>query len=139
MTLTGQLSLIGLLSALMIRGNGAVARFLFNFFPGSCSYKHTSHKDPACMRFTATFSEEDMPTYTQCESWGGGGGGLNAWFNCNGFGYTNVVKTHSKSLYGGACITSNPMGVLLGKQGGAEEQYPIPGCSYGNKVLLWVK
>jgi hypothetical protein len=109
------------------------------FFPGSCGYKHISHNDPQCMRFASVYSDAAIPEYTQCESWGGSGGGLNAWYKCNGDGYTNVVKTHSNAIYGGACMTSNPSGVNLGNKGGGQEVYPVSGCTYANKVLVWVR
>ena len=109
------------------------------FFPGSCNYKHYSNNDPQCMRFAPAFSDAALPEYTQCEDWKGSGGGLNAWYKCNGDSYTNVVKTHSNALYGGACITSNPSGVNLGNKGGGQEVYPVSGCTYGNKVLVWVR
>jgi len=109
------------------------------FFPGSCIYKHISNNDPQCMRFAPVFDDAAVPGYTQCEDWKGSGGGLNAWYKCNGDGYTNVVKTHSNFIYGGACITSNPSGVNLGDKGGGQEVYPISGCTYGNKVLVWVR
>jgi hypothetical protein len=110
------------------------------FFPGSCVYKHISHNDPQCMRFAPSYKEDEFPSYNQCEVWGGSGGGLNAWYGCGPPGvYTNVVKTHSDFFYGGACMTSNPSGAELGNKGGGQEVYPVSGCTYGNKVSVWVR
>ena len=72
------------------------------FFPGGCTYSHTTFDlNPAlpstydCGRYSPTYSASstnDDADWIQCRNWGGDGGGLNAWWGCNGYSdYTNVT------------------------------------------------
>jgi hypothetical protein len=110
------------------------------FFPASCTYVHSSDSTSECMRYSYTFDPSNSPSYIQCTYWGGNGGGLDAWYGCNGNGgYTNVVKTHSDMGRGMAGIVDNYLGNPMGAAGGTMQSGTPPGCGYGNKVLMWVR
>ncbi|GAB5387565.1 MAG: hypothetical protein Alpg2KO_05330 [Alphaproteobacteria bacterium] len=115
------------------------------FFPNQCRYRHescgnnfgnsgASHVDcqptnaDACMRYTDTYTASSSPTYTQCNDWGGHGAGLNAWYQCNDNGYTNVAITHRGYAENGG-ITTNASGVDSGG----------PSTTHGNTSFMWVR
>jgi len=121
------------LAALKSQSNSAVGyRVTSNnisnryFAPSSCAYSHTDNSDTDCRRYTATYSTS--PTYTQCTDWGGGSGGLDSWYSCNGGGYTNVFNTH-RTYSVTAGITTNSSGSSTGSSS----------TQYGNDVLMWVR
>ena len=100
------------------------------FFASDCTYLHDAHGDTKCRRYTYTWDADANVDYIQCVNWGGGAGGLDAWYGCNGINeYTTVVKTHSHVSHEVAEITSN----FLGKQMGGSHS------KYGNKQLMWVR
>jgi hypothetical protein len=51
------------------------------FHPASCVYEHkpTSGQEQPCMRYRSELNGRT----TQCGNWGGAGGGINCWYNCN--------------------------------------------------------
>ena len=81
------------------------------------------------MQFATLLS--NTPSYIQCGNWGGGGGGINCWYNCRGASdYTNTIVTHRSNGYAESSgITNNPSGNNLGSSSTA----------YDNDVLLWVR
>lgn len=98
------------------------------FAPSSCTYLHDSHSSNGpCRQYTATYSASS-PSYTQCVYWGGGGGGLDSWYGCNGGGYTNVMNTH-RSYTETSGITTNTSGATFGSSS----------TTHGNDVLMWVR
>ena len=65
----------------------SIAHLLWvHLFPMAWNRLDKSKRD-----FMAHFSQPGFTTYIQCTGWGGGGGGLNAWYQCNGDDYTNVT------------------------------------------------
>jgi len=109
------------------------------FFPGSCVYKHITDSDSACARVSVEHSTSASPTYMQCGNWGGGKGGLDAWYQCNGSGYTNMAKSHSEAPYGVACITQNPSGGSHGDANGTTHSGGNETCGFQTPVLMWVR
>ena len=102
------------------------------FAPSSCTYQHTSFGgNNSCRQYTASYTSSTSPSYIQCIYWGGGGGGLDSWYGCNGsssYGYTNVFNTHrSYSHISG--ITTNSSGSSQGSSS----------TEYSNDVLMWVR
>ena len=100
------------------------------FAPSYCSYVHTDNNSSACRNYVSPYSASMNPSYIQCVDWGGGSGGLDAWYGCNGNGggYTNVFNTH-KSYSESAGITTNAGGSFNGNSG----------TDHGNDVLMWVR
>ena len=100
------------------------------FSPSSCEYSHTDNGNTTCRRYTASYTTSTSPSYTQCADWGGGSGGLDAWYSCGSYGggYTNVFNTHRVENETSG-ITTNSSGAY---QGGSS-------TSYGNDVLMWVR
>jgi hypothetical protein len=115
------------------------------FFPSNCTYKHDKDSSGPCMRFAAEFEEGPFVTYIQCVNSGGWQGGLQAWFRCGPVDdfdpnqYTNVVKTHSHSSKGGACITFNPAANPKGMGAGTVQTDAPPGCGYDAPLHVWVR
>ncbi|GAB5389600.1 MAG: hypothetical protein Alpg2KO_25680 [Alphaproteobacteria bacterium] len=103
------------------------------YFSAMCTYAHTGADRPECQKYTATYTSSATPTYIQCIHWGGGGGGLNAWYGCGGssaFGYTNVaVTTRTDGYNDQSGITTNASGSTSGSSG----------TSYNNSVYFWVR
>ncbi len=97
------------------------------FAPSDCNYSHNDNGDSTCRRYTATYSASN-PSYVQCTDWGGGSGGLDSWYDCNGSGYTNVFNTH-RTYSETSGITTNSSGNSHGSSS----------TSYGNTVLMWVR
>ena len=98
------------------------------FSPSNCTYSHTDNGSSECRRFVATYTTSTSPSYIQCSDWGGGSGGLDAWYQCNGGGYTNVFNTHrSYSETGG----------MTGNYGGGSSG--SSGTTHGNDVLMWIR
>ena len=98
------------------------------FSPSNCSYSHTDNNSTICRRYTASYTTSLSPAYTQCTDWGGGSGGLDAWYYCNSSTYTNVFNTH-RTYAETSGITSNPGGISEGSSG----------TSYSQTVLMWVR
>jgi len=99
------------------------------FSPSSCTYSHTDNGSTECRRYTASYTTSSSPNYIQCVDWGGGSGGLDAWYNCSTSGYyTNVFNTHR---------TYSETGGMTGNTGGGANG--SSGASHGNDVLMWVR
>ena len=100
------------------------------FFSSQCVYLHDDHGKNECRRYTYNWSADANVDYIQCDDWGGGSGGLDAWYGCGGNGgYTNVVKTHSEHSYQMSEITTNFQGNTMGSSG----------TTYNNALLMWVR
>jgi len=64
----------------MLSSNDIASRY---FVPTACNYKHSESSTPDdCMRYVSTYTTSSSPSYIQCGNWGGGGGGINCWYNC---------------------------------------------------------
>jgi hypothetical protein len=99
------------------------------FSPSNCTYDHTSNNSTVCRQYISTYSSSTSPSYTQCVNWGGGSGGLDAWYGCNtSYTYSNVFNTH-RTYTETAGITTNTGGTGNGSSG----------TSHGNDVLMWVR
>lgn len=99
------------------------------YFSRRCVYSHNTHADSNCEKYATTYTAAANPTYRSCGNWGGGGGGLNAWYQCNGTNaYTNVVITH---------MTYTPTGAITTNSAGASQG--SAGTSYANSVWFWVR
>jgi len=99
------------------------------YFPGQCNYRHYGQSSYYCERYSSTYSASSG-SYIQCRYWGGGGGGLNAWYSCGGGGYTNVAITTRTSGYSQRSgITTNFRGNNFGSSS----------TTHNNDVLVWVK
>lgn len=100
------------------------------FFSGQCTYRHYYQSDSACERYAPTYSATRQ-SYIQCAHWGGGSGGLNAWYNCGSRGgYTNVAVTIRHSSY------PQKSGIATNANGNRYGSYSE---SHDNDVLVWVK
>lgn len=113
----------------MLSSNDIASRY---FVPTACNYKHSESSTPDdCMRYVSTYTTSSSPSYIQCGNCGGGGGGINCWYNCaNKNQYTNVVVTHRSTGYAQSSgITDNAAG---NPRGGSS-------ATYGDDVLMWVK
>ena len=97
------------------------------FAPSNCIYEHYSNSDNTCRRYTASYNATN-PSYVQCVNWGGNSGGLDAWYDCNGGGYTNVFNTH-RGYSETSGITTNSNGSTSGSSS----------TTYSNDVLMWVR
>jgi hypothetical protein len=98
------------------------------FSPSNCTYNHNQNNSTVCRRYIATYTSSTSPSYTQCSDWGGGSGGLDAWYYCNSSNYTNVFNTH-RAYSESSGITSNSSGTSLGSSS----------TPYSQTVLMWVR
>lgn len=107
------------------------------FFPGSCTYVHDGNAWPSvtpsdCMKVTTSFSTT-VPTWTQCQSFGNGEAGLNAWYGCDGTpSFTNAAITHKNATLPAFVVqySDNP---TLSSNGGQLEPNIV------EKVFVWVR
>ena len=103
------------------------------FASSECTYQHTTHSNLECRRYTPTYTSSTSPSYIQCQDWGGNGGGIDAYYRCNGNGgYTNVFTTHMDNNGSGGIISA-----IMNNPSGATS-----GSSYvtnSNDVLMWVR
>ena len=99
------------------------------FAPSSCAYSHTDNGSTECRKYVATYTASTSPSYIQCDDWGGGSGGLDAWYGCSTSSqYTNVFNTHR---------TYSETGGMTGNYGGGANG--SSNTSHGNDVLMWVR
>ena len=99
------------------------------FSPSSCTYEHSANSSNECRQYVTTYTSSTSPSYVQCVNWGGGSGGLDAWYGCNTYyTYSNVFNTH-RGYSETSGITTNTGGSSLGNSD----------TTYGNDVLMWVR